>query len=379
LYGNFKEMARETVTAVLIQQQQQQIALTQMTFYHKMAVDYFLPIMRQKRVDIPRVENYYEVTIPRYSPDDFKSHFRLTRETFQSTCQRLSQTEEFNKLKGPTPNVEKDLLMFLWYIGNLKSYRSMADRFGTSKGSFHLVAKRMSSALAGIMPEVIKWPNTQADFIETSREFSEKSQFQNVVGAIDGCHIQIKALHHQPNAYYNRKIYHSIVLLGCCNAKMEFNYVWTGNPGSTHDAPVLRSSDLFQNSNVKIPPGYYLLGDSAFPILEWLITPFRDCGNLTRQQKLFNKTHSQCRQVIERAFGMLKCRFRRLLRFDISDISLLVDSVLAACVLHNLCLYEDDIFDLPDEDIVCNDDLFAREGHQLQGIRIRQQLMNQLV
>jgi hypothetical protein len=70
-------MARETVTAVLIQQQQQQIALTQMTFYHKMAVDYVLPI--QKRVDIPRVENYYEVTIPRYSPDDFKSHFRLTR------------------------------------------------------------------------------------------------------------------------------------------------------------------------------------------------------------------------------------------------------------------------------------------------------------
>jgi hypothetical protein len=50
-----------------------------------------------------------------------------------------------------------------------------ADRFETSKGSFHLVVKRMSSALAGIMPEVMKWPNTQADFIKTSREFSEKS------------------------------------------------------------------------------------------------------------------------------------------------------------------------------------------------------------
>jgi hypothetical protein len=85
LYDKFKEMARETVTAVLIQQQQEQIALTQMTFYHKMAVDYVLPI--QKRVGIPRVENYYEVTIPRYSPDDFKSHFRLTRETVSLWCQ----------------------------------------------------------------------------------------------------------------------------------------------------------------------------------------------------------------------------------------------------------------------------------------------------
>jgi hypothetical protein len=56
----------------------------------------------------------------------------------------------------------------------------MADRFETSKGSFHLVVKRMSSALAGIMPEVMKWPNTQADFIKTSREFSEKSVSEHI-------------------------------------------------------------------------------------------------------------------------------------------------------------------------------------------------------
>ena len=36
---------------------------------------------------------------------------------------------------------------------------------------------------------------------------------------------------------------------------MAFNYVWTGNPGSSHDATVL-SSDLFSNSNEIIPPGF---------------------------------------------------------------------------------------------------------------------------
>ena len=373
-------MVTRILTALFLQQEEK-TSLMHMAFHHQTAADSLLPFVFKQRQKISRIENYYELTIPSYSPDDFKSHFRLTRETFHRTCMRLSRTEEYNKPKGPAPDVEKDLLMFLWYIGNLECFRSMADRFGTSKGSYHAVIKRMPSALAGVMPEIVRLLNTQAEFIETSRQFSEKSQLQNVIGAIDGCHIPIKAPTRQPHAYFNRKHFYSIVLLGCCNAKMEFNYVWTGNPGSTHDATVL-SSDLFQNSPDKILPGYYLLGDSAFPILEWLITPFRNLGNLTQQQKRFNKIHSQSRQVIERAFGMLKCRFRRLLRFDISDIALLVDSVMAACVLHNLCLYENDVFDLPDteDDYMCNvDNGYAREGHQLQGIHLRQQLMNQIL
>lgn len=75
---------------------------------------------------------------------------------------------------------------------------------------------------------------------------------------------------------------------------LSFNYVWTGNPGSTHDATVLRSSDMFSNCNEKIPQGYNLMGDSAFPLIRWLVTPFRDHGNLNHQQRLFNKTRSKC-------------------------------------------------------------------------------------
>lgn len=114
--------------------------------------------------------------------------------------------------------------------------------------------------------------------------------------------------------------------------------------------------------------------------MEWLITPFRDCGNLSQQQKRFNRIHSQCRQVIERAFGMLKCRFRRLFRFESSDLTILVDSVLSACVLHNLCVLERDIFDVPDvgEDENCEDNMYARDGNQVRGIQIRQQMMDQL-
>ena len=160
---------------------------------------------------------------------------------------------------------------------------------------------------------------------------------------------------------------------------MEFTNASTGNPGSTHDATVLRYSDLFQNSD-KIPNGYFILGDSAFPIMEWLITPFRDCGNLNQQQTSFNHVHNKCRLVIKRAFGILTCRLRRLFSFDSCNMHMLVNYVLSACVLHNLCVLESDVFDVPEvnENDICKDDLFARDGQQIRGIQLRQQMMDQL-
>lgn len=211
--------------------------------------------------------------------------------------------------------------------------------------------------------------------------FGERSQFQTIIGAINGCHIAINAPRHSPHSYFNRKRFYSVVLLAPCKTNTEFNYVWTGNPGSTHDATVLRRSDLFQQRNEKIPQGYILLGDSAFPILRWLITPFRDHGNLTREQKKFNKTHSSCRVVIERAFGLLKCRFRRLLRFEFGDFDVLVDSILAATVLHNICVTSnEELYFLNEANCMDdNEDIFEREGHELQGIQVRQQMMQQLL
>ena len=273
-------------------------------------------------------------------------------------------------------------IIFFPISGNLESFRSMADRFGVSKGSFHLRIKRVSSAIVkDVMPTVIQWP-TEGKVRDTAQQFGNFSQFQHVIGAVDGSHIPIKAPKQFSHAYYNRKRFHSLVLLAVCDANLCFTYVWTGNPGSTHDATVLRSSEIFRNADELIPPGYYLLGDSAFPLLGWLLTPFRDLGHLNPQQKLFNKAHSKTRQVIERAFGLLKCRFRRLLRLDAADMNIIVDTILSACTLHTICINEgDDIQDelLEDDNDVDDQGSLCNQGHQLAGVRLRQEIMQQLV
>ena len=83
----------------------------------------------------------------------------------------------------------------------------------------------------------------------------------------------------------NRKNYHSIntqvVSVGDDLRIIDVVANW---PGSTHDAHVLRQSGVhqrFQDHLLPRTPNGILLGDSGYPLLPWLMTPFMDNPNIT--------------------------------------------------------------------------------------------------
>ncbi|CAI2194017.1 9949_t:CDS:2, partial [Funneliformis geosporum] len=88
--------------------------------------------------------------------------------------------------------------------------------------------------------------------------------------------------------------------------------------GSVHDAKVYKYSSFYKQKNELIINDDYLLGDSAYSILPFLIIPFHLSTN--QQQKKFNLIHSLHRVIIENAFGRLKARFVSLK--DIWDLDL---------------------------------------------------------
>lgn len=59
---------------------------------------------------------------------------------------------------------------------------------------------------------------------------------------------------------------------------------------------------------------------------------------------LFNYRHSATRVIIENAFGLLKDRFRILRFFENDDIQFVVECVVTATVLHNICIDCNDLF-----------------------------------
>ena len=66
-------------------------------------------------------------------------------------------------------------------------------------------------------------------------------------------------------------------------------------------------------------------------------SPFRDTGNLSEPQKIHN-IHSVTRQTIERAFGLLKSKWRRLRFLDMTKLENVPMVITAACTLHNVCI-----------------------------------------
>ena len=108
-------------------------------------------------------------------------------------------------------------------------------------------------------------------------------------------------------------------------------------------------------------PNHHIFGDNAYPLRNWLVTPFKNFGNLTRQQVKFNKRLSGVRQTVERAFGHLKGRFRRLRDVPLHDHQEICKLIFACCVLHNICVInEDDV-----EGYIENDD---EEPNQYQNV-----------
>lgn len=99
--------------------------------------------------------------------------------------------------------------------------------------------------------------------------------------------------------FVNLKIFYDFI--------QRFLHINTCFPGASHDAYVLRSSGVPAIMET-LPEGGWLLGDSGYPLKEWLLTPFLSPSN--PQEEKYNEALSKTRIVVERAFGVLKSRFR---------------------------------------------------------------------
>lgn len=125
-----------------------------------------------------------------------------------------------------------------------------------------------------------------------------------------------------------------------------------------HDQRVFRLSEIQDalNNQEKFPDDCHLLGDAAYKLHDNLMVPYRDNGHLTERQRNYNFCHSSARIAIERAFGLLKGRFRCLLHcLPMNRTDLIAHFVLACCVMHNICILKGDDFDVLLNNEVNND------------------------
>lgn len=81
-----------------------------------------------------------------------------------------------------------------------------------------------------------------------------------------------------------------------------------------------------------------LLGDSGYPVKEWLIPPL--LRPITDAELKFNIAHKKTRQIVENSFGILKKRFACLEKLRVDPV-FAGEIIKCCCILHNLLLKVD--------------------------------------
>ena len=335
----------------------------------------------------PRPQFWFEqLVVNHYQDHLWREHFRVSRDTFEYICGLVGpQLIRQNTILRQAITVEKRVSVALWRLATGNSYRTVGLTFGIGRCTAMNVKDEFCSALIRRANDFIKFPKTEAETRQAMQEFLNISRFPQVVGALDGSHIPIKAPKDDPNEYVNRKSFHSIVLQGVADANGKFLHVSTGYAGSIHDARVLRMSALLtaiENGDILHSPTRriggtevkpLLVADPAYKLTTWCMKPFPQTRALTDSQRDFNKSLSSARVVIEQAFGLLKGRWRCLLNKLDESVEKVCSTIIACCILHNICI---DCNDATEIDVANDDDGFLGvplPGHDVNadGARLR--------
>ncbi|XP_062407478.1 putative nuclease HARBI1 [Sardina pilchardus] len=310
-----------------------------------------------------------------YAEEETRADFRLSRASITGLLVLLQQERHH----GWGPVIE--VLVFLFWLASGAYYRVVSRAFDMPKTTVHNVVHRVCEAIVAVMPKVIRVPSTADEQQVVSDGFARLAGhevFRKVMGAIDGCHIRIKAPG-QPHAqcYMNRKLFASYQLQAVCDHAGRFIDVFVGFPGSVHDARVLRSSPLYRRA-IYPPPGTFLLGDGGYPCLEQpigLLTPYKNPVRGVDRQR-FNGYHSKARAIVERAFGMMKTRWRAIFLHALEvSVSFDPDVIVACTVLHNICLGNDDVLAVDDMD---PDEPACGEAETASGMALRDRITDEL-
>lgn len=243
-----------------------------------------------------------------FTQQDWLNNFRVSRATFQSLCcPFISKADTVIRKAVAT---EKRVALTLWFLATGSGYRTIGHLFGVAKSTMCVVTKEVCSCIVSqLLRQYVQMP--QADALkEVVKGFANDHDFPQCAGAVDGTHIPIASPRDCPADYYNRKGWHSIIMQGTVNSKGLFMNIYVGWPGRVHDARVFANSSLFKRGqNKTLLPNWVkriggkdvplvILGDPAYPLLDWLMKAFPDNGHLTPQQRTFNYRLSKARVVV---------------------------------------------------------------------------------
>ena len=291
-----------------------------------------------------------------YDREQWVQHFIMSKETVFEICNKVRPLiEKKNTRYRAAIPVEIRVTCAIYKPAHGANILTCSELFAIGRSTVGRAIREVVNAINIVFRDLISWPQGE-QMQAVMAGFREWCHLPGVQGAIDCTHIHIRKPRSQyaEDYYYHKTGGHSIVAQAVVDSKKRFTDLFIGMPGRTNDMRTLRRSGLYRNvvrrqilddQNGIVHEGFhpYLLGDKGYPLLTWIMVPYKDDRPLSVLEKLFNKKMRRGRSVVECAFGILKSNWRELLRESDLSVNIMPDVVSAYALLHNLILNDKDV------------------------------------
>ncbi|KAA8522941.1 hypothetical protein F0562_009364 [Nyssa sinensis] len=300
--------------------------------------------------------------------------FRMSKASFTLLLRLL--TPSLNSLSPVPPNYA--LAAALFRLSHGASYKSVARRFGldsaTACRAFYMVCKVITDKLGHFF-------EFRSDINRIVVGFGWIS-LPNCCGVLGFDRFQVDGDLMGENG--------SLMVQALVDSEGRFLDVSAGWPSTMKPETILRQSKLFlgveESRELLNGPSFelsdsnsvpqYILGDSCFPLLPWLLIPFvksNDMNSLSSSERAFNSVHSRGMELVGTAFGRVRARWQLLSkRWKEECIESFPFVIVTCCLLHNFLIKCSEL--LPDENVGYSryqaNSVFEGEGDE-SGQRIR--------
>lgn len=311
------------------------------------------------------MNNQFKVLF-RQSESEFKSFMRLSKSQFFEVLGMIEDDIHTNKSTSRDGISAKEKLMVtLRFLAGGESHTTLSLYFMIGRSTISkFIPKVLRAIIHRLGPLYAKIPTEEKEWRNIERRFANRWDYPNVVGAIDGKHVQMMKPRTSGSTYFNYKQSFSMNLMAVVDADYKFLAYDIGSPGRMSDSGIWNRSDLrhlfepSENSNpLNIPPPqvlvsplneadsrmtpvhHHLIGDDGFGLSRHLMKPYGGQG-LLNTMEIFNYRLSRARQCVEVAFGILVNRFRCLMNrvhCIPRNARLIVE---ASVILHNYLLHK---------------------------------------
>ncbi|KAK4284130.1 hypothetical protein QN277_001002 [Acacia crassicarpa] len=294
--------------------------------------------------------------------EKFESVFKISRKTFDYICSLVEEdmrarSSNFMDINGKHLCLKDQVAVALRRLSSGESLSTIGESFGMNQSTVSQLTWRFVESMEERGLRHLTWPSTEQEMEEIKTKFEKMQGLPNCCGAIDITHVlmTLPSMDSLNDVWLDREKNCSMILQAIVDPDMRFRDIIAGWPGSVSDDLVLRSSSFFKfteegkrlNGPKKtLPDGTelaeYLIGDTGFPLLPWLLTPYKGKG-LSPDQAEFNKRLSTTRIVARKALGRLKEMWKIIHGVMWKpDKHKLPRIILVCCILHNIIIDMED-------------------------------------